>query len=104
MAKTKATGSTRLGRDSAAKRLGVKRFGGQYANAGMILVRQRGTKYLPGDNVARGGDDTLYAKKAGVVQFKTIRKMRFDGRQRIAKVVSILAPTKSPSKSKSKSK
>lgn len=104
MAKTKATGSTRLGRDSAAKRLGVKLFGGQTARAGMILVRQRGTRYLPGDNVVRAGDDTLYAKKSGVVQFKTIRKMRFDGSQRIAKVISVVSQTKAKTKIKSKTK
>lgn len=89
MAKTKAAGSTRLGRDSISKRLGVKLYSGQIAKAGNILVRQRGTKFIPGDNVRRGADDTLYAAKRGTVVFKTVQKTRFDGKQRIAKVVSV---------------
>ena len=93
MSKTKAAGSTKYGRDSAAKRLGVKLYGGQRTRAGMVLVRQRGTRFLPGENVSRGGDDTLYAKKAGIVEFKTIRKTKYDGNQRIAKVVSVVLPT-----------
>ena len=69
MSKTKGGGSTRNGRDSAAQRLGVKRFGGQIVKAGEILVRQRGTHFHPGVNVGRGGDDTLFALAPGVVQF-----------------------------------
>lgn len=69
MSKTKAGGSTKNGRDSAAKRLGPKVFDGQTVNAGAILVRQRGTRIHPGDNVARGGDDTLYALEGGVVKY-----------------------------------
>ena len=69
MSKTKAGGSTKNGRDSAAKRLGPKVFDGQTVNAGAILVRQRGTRIHPGDSVARGGDDTLYALEAGVVKY-----------------------------------
>ena len=61
----------RSGRDSNAQRLGVKRFGGQAVNAGEIIVRQRGTHFHPGDNVGRGGDDTLFATAAGSVQFGT---------------------------------
>lgn len=68
-ASKKAGGSSRNGRDSAAKRLGVKRFGGQYVTAGSILVRQRGTKIHPGMNVGLGKDDTLYAKVSGYVRF-----------------------------------
>ena len=71
MAHKKAGGSTRNGRDSVSKRLGVKRFGGQVVSAGSILVRQRGTKFHPGDNVGRGGDDTLFAKADGKVVFET---------------------------------
>lgn len=89
MAKTKAAGSTRLGRDSISKRLGVKLYQGQVAKAGNVLVRQRGTKFIPGDNVRKGADDTLYAAKEGTVIFKTIKKIRFDGKQRVAKVISI---------------
>ena len=69
MSKTKGGGSTRNGRDSNAQRLGVKRFGGQVVNAGEILVRQRGTKFHPGDGVGRGGDDTLFALVEGAVEF-----------------------------------
>ena len=70
MAHKKGTGSTRNGRDSNSKRLGVKRYGGQEVTAGSILVRQRGTKYYPGNNVGRGKDDTLYALIEGEVKFE----------------------------------
>ena len=70
MAHKKAGGSTRNGRDSVSKRLGVKRFGGQAVNAGSILVRQRGTKFHAGANVGRGNDDTLFAKANGKVVFE----------------------------------
>jgi large subunit ribosomal protein L27 len=76
MAHKKGTGSTRNGRDSNAKRLGVKRFGGEAVRAGNILVRQRGTKFHPGSNVGRGGDDTLFALKDGVVTFRRMDKRR----------------------------
>lgn len=69
MAHKKGGGSSRNGRDSAAQRLGVKRYGGQFVRAGHILVRQRGTRVHPGLNVARGGDDTLFATVDGVVTF-----------------------------------
>lgn len=69
MAHKKAGGSSRNGRDSNAQRLGVKRFGGQFVLAGNILVRQRGTKFEPGDNVGCGKDHTLFALKDGVVKF-----------------------------------
>lgn len=70
MAHKKGTGSTRNGRDSNAKRLGVKRYGGEAVQAGNILIRQRGTKVHPGNNVGRGGDDTLFALVDGVVTFE----------------------------------
>ena len=70
MAHKKGTGSTRNGRDSNSKRLGVKRYGGQEVTAGSILVRQRGTRYYPGNNVGRGKDDTLYALIEGEVKFE----------------------------------
>jgi large subunit ribosomal protein L27 len=73
MSKTKGGGSTRNGRDSNAQRLGVKAFGGTEVTAGAILVRQRGTKFHPGQNVGRGGDDTLFALAAGTVQFTSRR-------------------------------
>ena len=71
MAHKKAGGSSKNGRDSNPNFLGVKRFGGQTVNAGEILVRQRGTKIHPGENVSKGGDDTLFAKIDGVVKFST---------------------------------
>ncbi|ACK67314.1 ribosomal protein L27 [Rippkaea orientalis PCC 8801] len=70
MAHKKGTGSTRNGRDSRAQRLGVKRYGGQVVKAGNILVRQRGTKVYPGNNVGRGSDDTLFALIDGIVTFE----------------------------------
>jgi large subunit ribosomal protein L27 len=73
MAHKKGASSSRNGRDSNAQRLGVKRFGGQVVSAGEILIRQRGTKFHPGDLVGRGGDDTLFALAAGSVQFGTKR-------------------------------
>lgn len=76
MAHKKGTGSTRNGRDSNAQRLGVKRFGGQVVKAGNILVRQRGTKFHPGNNVGRGNDDTLFAIIDGVVTFERYGKSR----------------------------
>jgi large subunit ribosomal protein L27 len=89
MAHTKAGGSTKLGRDSEAKRLGVKRQEGQAVKAGEILIRQRGTKYLPGLNVGRARDDTLYALKAGIVKFLSKKKIRFDGNSRKIKVIQV---------------
>ncbi|MCB0919086.1 MAG: 50S ribosomal protein L27 [Actinobacteria bacterium] len=76
MAHKKGAASTRNGRDSNAQRLGVKRFGGQLVSAGEILVRQNGTHFHPGDNVGRGGDDTLFALTAGTVEFGTARGRR----------------------------
>jgi large subunit ribosomal protein L27 len=76
MSKTKAGGSSKNGRDSAAQRLGPKVFDGQTVHSGAILVRQRGTRIHPGNNVGRGGDDTLYAKAEGIVQYGTKRGRR----------------------------
>jgi len=70
MAHKKGVGSSRNGRDSEAQRLGVKRFGGQFVKAGNILVRQRGTKFHPGNNVKKGSDDTLFAMIDGIVNFE----------------------------------
>ncbi len=74
MAHKKGTGSTRNGRDSNSKRLGVKAYGGETVTAGSILIRQRGTSVLPGLNVGKGKDDTLFALKDGVVNFESIRR------------------------------
>lgn len=76
MAHKKGTGSTRNGRDSNAQRLGVKRYGGEVVQAGNILVRQRGTKFHPGNNVGLGRDDTLFALVNGVVTFERYGKSR----------------------------
>jgi len=70
MAHKKGQGSTRNGRDSESKRLGVKKYGGETVRAGNIIVRQRGTKFHPGENVGRGGDDTLFALSDGKVTFR----------------------------------
>ncbi|QQE76653.1 50S ribosomal protein L27 [Brevibacillus composti] len=75
-ASKKGVGSTKNGRDSIAKRLGVKRGDGQFVKAGNILVRQRGTKIYPGENVMKGGDDTLFATADGVVRFKRLGRDR----------------------------
>ena len=74
MAHKKGTGSTRNGRDSNAKRLGVKAYGGENVTAGSILIRQRGTSILPGVNVGKGKDDTLFALTDGLVHFESIRR------------------------------
>ena len=76
MAHKKGMGSTRNGRDSEAKRLGVKKFGGELVKAGNIIVRQRGTKFHPGNNVGIGSDDTLYALIDGHVKFESHRRDR----------------------------
>ncbi len=79
MAHKKGGGSSRNGRDSHSQRLGIKRFGGQYVRGGDIIVRQNGTRFHPGRNVGRGGDDTLFAKTAGRVVFE-----RFHGRRAVS--------------------
>jgi large subunit ribosomal protein L27 len=76
MAHKKGTGSTRNGRDSNAKRLGVKKYGGEVVRAGNIIIRQRGTKVHPGENVGRGSDDTLFALSDGIVTFERKGKSR----------------------------
>ncbi len=89
MAHTKAAGSTRLGRESHSKRLGVKLFDGEKVKIGDIIIRQRGTKWLPGESVKRGNDDTLYALKTGTIKFITKKIKRFNGSKRIAKMVNV---------------
>ena len=85
MAHKKGLGSSRNGRDSNAQRLGVKRFDGEVVSGGSILVRQRGSRLKPGENVGIGKDDTLYAKVAGVV--------RFENKGRLGRFVNILVPS-----------
>jgi len=90
MAHTKAAGSTKLGRDSQPQYLGVKLFAGQPAQPGSIIIRQRGTKFLPGKNVRRGSDDTLYSVIKGVVKFTTKTKEGFNNIRRHVKVVNVV--------------
>ncbi len=85
MAHKKGQGTSRNGRDSNSQRLGVKRFDGQFVSGGSILVRQRGTRLKPGENVGVGRDDTLYAKVSGVV--------RFEDKGRLGRFVNILIPS-----------
>ena len=89
MAHTKAVGSTKLGRDSISKRLGVKIHDGEMAKKGQIILRQRGTRFLAGKNVKQADDDTLYAMADGTVRFTSKTKTRFDGNRRTAKVVAV---------------
>jgi large subunit ribosomal protein L27 len=83
MAHKKGLGSSKNGRDSNAQRLGIKRFGGEVVPGGSILVRQRGTRYKPGENVGIGKDDTLFARMTGIVEFRD--------RGRLGKFISIKA-------------
>ncbi len=89
MSKTKSSGTTKLGRDSKPKYLGVKIFEGQTVKPGMIIIKQRGTKFLAGKNVKRGTDDTLYALKEGKVKFTTKNKRKFDNSRKKVKVVNV---------------
>jgi len=89
MSKTKQGGSSRLGRDSESKRLGVKAYAGESVKIGNIIIRQRGTKFLVGKNVKMGSDNTLYAMKDGIVKFTDKNKKLFNGTTRKAKVVSV---------------
>lgn len=90
MAHKKAGGSTRNGRDSVAKRRGVKRFGDEAVEAGAIIVRQKGTKFRAGENVSMGTDFTLFATKSGKVAFTEKSVTRFDGRRYERKFVNIV--------------
>lgn len=90
MAHTKSSGASKYGRDSRPKYLGVKKFDGERVKSGNILIRQRGTKFYPGNGVKRGGDDTLFALKDGSVKFRTVRKKHFDGSRHFAKVIDIV--------------
>ena len=91
MSHTKAGGSTKNGRDSQSKRLGLKRSGGQLVQAGDIIIRKRGSKFVAGSHVGIGKDHTLFALKAGSVEFKTVRKTAFTGNSQRRSVVSVLS-------------
>lgn len=90
MAHTKAIGSTKNGRDSVAKRLGVKLQDGQQVAVGEIIIRQRGTHYFAGKNVKRANDDTLYAMKTGQVKFASKKKINFDRNFKTVTLVSVI--------------
>lgn len=89
MAHTKQKGSSKLGRDSQSKRLGVKIFGSQKIKAGQIIIRQRGTKFINGENTGTGKDHTIFAKKDGKVEFKKIGKKSFTGKVKTKQLVSV---------------
>lgn len=91
MSHTKAGGSTKNGRDSQSKRLGLKRSGGQVVQPGDIIIRQRGSKFVAGSHVGIGKDHTLFALKAGSVEFKTVRKAAFTGSSQRKSVVSVVS-------------
>lgn len=90
MSHKKAGGSTRLGRDSQSKRLGVKVHDGEIIKPGMIIVKQRGTRIHPGNNVKKGSDDTIFSTANGKVKFATRKRKRFDGVIKTAKFVSVV--------------
>jgi large subunit ribosomal protein L27 len=94
MAHKKAGGSTALGRDSNAKRLGVKLFGGQVAKPGNIIIKQRGTKWHAGKNVKQGGDDSLYALASGIVKFTSNKVKGFDGSLHQRRFVHVVPASK----------
>ncbi|MBI3685227.1 50S ribosomal protein L27 [Candidatus Azambacteria bacterium] len=94
MATAKSSGSTRLGRDSRSKRLGVKLFAGETAKPGDIIIRQRGTKFIAGQNVKMGGDNTLYSMANGYIKFSSRRLKKFNGATKVSKVVNVLTVAK----------
>ncbi|MEX2436564.1 MAG: 50S ribosomal protein L27 [Candidatus Paceibacterota bacterium] len=90
MAKVKQKGGYKGSRDSAGRRLGVKLFAGEKAKPGDILIRQRGTRFYPGQNVRKGKDDTLYSVGDGVVKFSRKKKLSFDGSKKYIKIVNVV--------------
>lgn len=89
MSHKKAGSSTALGRDSIAKRLGVKKFDGETVKEGDVIVKQRGTKFHPGANVIKGGDDTIQSTKKGKVKFHLVRKTKFNNTQKRDRYISV---------------
>jgi large subunit ribosomal protein L27 len=90
MATSKSGGATRLGRDSQPKYLGIKIPEGKEAKPGMIIIKQRGSKYRPGKNVKKGGDDTLFAMKTGKVSFRKKKVTLFDGSTKLVRIVDLI--------------
>lgn len=99
MAHKKAGGSTDNGRDSNAKRRGVKLYGGQSARPGNIIVRQKGTKWFPGEGVSMGKDFTIFATREGVVSFGTKRQLKFNGQTHYDTIVNVV-PAETPTATK----
>ena len=93
MAHTKSSGAAKYGRDSQPKYLGVKKSDGERVKTGDILIRQRGTKFIPGMGVKRGGDDTLFALREGIVKFTSKRKDNFDGSRKRVTMISVAPST-----------
>lgn len=91
MAHTKSSGASKYGRDSRPKYLGVKKHDGQRVKTGDIIIRQRGTRYHPAQGVKKGGDDTLFALREGIVKFLTKRKNKFDGSRSLVTAVAVVA-------------
>ena len=91
MAHTKSAGSSKYGRDSQPKYLGVKKSDGSRVKIGDIVIRQRGAHYLAGEGIKKGGDDTLFAIRDGIIKFHTVRKVRFDRTTRYVSRVEIVA-------------
>ena len=106
MAHTKAQGSSSNGRDSHGQRLGIKRYGSQFVNAGEIIVRQRGTKFLPGTNVSRSSDDSLFARVSGIVTFEWVRrgKQQISVYPKVAETKEAKAPAKKAAAKKAPAK
>jgi len=106
MAHTKAQSSSSNGRDSNGQRLGMKRYGGQFVNAGEIIVRQKGTKFLPGTNTSKSSDDSIFARKAGIVTFewayKDKKKISIYPKDAPKKAVAPKTAAKKPSKKETK--
>lgn len=96
MAHKKAGGSTALGRDSQAQRLGVKLHDGNFAKAGSIIIRQRGSKFYPGENVGHGSDDSLFALVSGTVKFTTRKLKKYTGKLKATKIVSVILKKSNP--------
>lgn len=90
MAHTKSAGSTKYGRDSQPKYLGVKKFDGERVKIGDIIIRQRGSRFIAGTGVKKGGDDTLFSLAVGKIKFTTRRKNNFDGSTKRANVVNVI--------------
>lgn len=98
MAHTKAKGTTKLGRDSASQRLGVKIFGGSSVKCGQIIIRQRGTRYMAGEGVKVGVDHTIYAVRDGIVKFQEKKYLNFTGNKKVKQFIHVIDEKAKPVK------